>query len=68
VETRRVSERADDEALVDIPNAAIPDHPVGVGDHLGFLRLCREHESFLVLELTAVGPPSVEPHLRGPLA
>ena len=50
VETLRVSTRSDHETLVEIQNAAIPDDPIDVEDHLGFLRSCREHESFLVLE------------------
>jgi mycothiol synthase len=50
VETRHVSSRVEHETLVGIHNTAIPDDPVAVEDHLGFLRSCKEHESFLVLE------------------
>jgi GNAT superfamily N-acetyltransferase len=38
------------EELIAIRNAALPEDPVAVEDHLGFLRSTREHESFLVLD------------------
>jgi GNAT superfamily N-acetyltransferase len=50
METRRVTERAEHELLIEIRNAAEPEDPVDVEDHLGFLRSCRAHESFLVLD------------------
>ena len=50
MEVRRVRDRAEHELLVQIRNAAIPDDPVDVEDHLGFLRTTREHASFLAAE------------------
>jgi GNAT superfamily N-acetyltransferase len=50
VEVRPIRERSEHELLIAIRNEAIPDDPVAVEDHLGFLRTTREHESFLVLD------------------
>jgi GNAT superfamily N-acetyltransferase len=72
VETRRISERAEHELLVSIRNAAIPDDPVDVADHLGFLQSCREHASFLAVDgdraigaaVVAVEPQREIPYLH----
>jgi mycothiol synthase len=72
VETRRISERAEHEVLIEIRNAAIPDDPVGVREHLAFLGSCREHASFLVLDghrvvgaaVVAVEPQRETPYLH----
>jgi GNAT superfamily N-acetyltransferase len=69
METRRISERAEHELLVEIRNAAIPDDPVGVEEHLAFLGSCREHASFLALDgRRAVGAAvvAVEPQREIP--
>jgi len=56
VEARRISERAEHELLVEIRNAADPDDPVEVEDHLSWLASARRHASFLAFdEERAVG-------------
>jgi mycothiol synthase len=50
METRSISDRAEQELLVEIRNLAIPDDPVDVEDHLGFLGSCLESGSFLALD------------------
>jgi mycothiol synthase len=72
VETRRISERAEHELLVGVHNAAIPDDPVDIEDHLGFLRSCRDDGSFLALDgdravgaaVVAVEPQRETPYLH----
>jgi GNAT superfamily N-acetyltransferase len=69
VETRRIAERGEHELLVEIRNAAIADDRVDVEDHLGFLRSCREHESFLAWDRArAIGAAvvAVEPQRETP--
>jgi mycothiol synthase len=66
-----ISDLSGHEELIRIRNAAIPEDPVAVEDHLGFLRTTREHESFLVLDKgRALGAAvvAIEPQREIPFA